>query len=378
MLTTASARALCAGALLLGVSAAQAGSISPASFSASIDVGETVVVDKTVTTDADTAIDFVDFYFLADNTGSMGGVIRNVANVSGELLNALGSVYTNAAFGVGRYLGDPSEPGVTFDSAYDVMQPITTNRTAVTTAVGNWFASGGGDGPEANLYALQQAATNGANTAGPNTGSGESTGWRAGAQKVVLWFGDVVGHQNTVTLANAISALNDEDVIVVALNSRGAGSGIDGSFAEGTSDARNQSSTIAAATAGAEVDNFASVNINSIVSTIVGAIGTVTATIDLSLAVLDGNTGGLDISFACTDPLGCDGVTPGESRTLSMTVTGLAPGTYNFRISAPGVSGTIETDSIVVGGGSFPAPAPAPLALLGVGLTALARVRRRR
>jgi hypothetical protein len=168
-----------------------AGSISPSTYTDTIDVGETISVNKTVTTDLGGASK-VDVFFLADNTGSMGGTINAVATNAAAILNASEFSGLDMGWGVGRYFGDPIE-GVGGDGAYDVLQTITTNHTDVTNAIGGWFASGGGDTPEANLYALQQAASEGA--AGINgVSSGEATGWRTGAQRIVAWFGDATGH----------------------------------------------------------------------------------------------------------------------------------------------------------------------------------------
>lgn len=344
-----------------------------------------VKVAKTVFTTAGSSL--VDILFLADNTGSMGGVINSVKNTSTALLTSLNSNFTDARFSVARYLGDPSEEGdADFNSAYDVITPLTASSASVTAGINSWFASGGGDGPEANFYALHQAVTNGASTcpglgsqAGFCGGSGEAIGWRPGASKVILWFGDVSSHQNTVTMDNVKAALAGSKV--VALNSSSAGFGIDEDFAD-DGQAGNQASSIVTALGddGAIFNNFASVPTANIVETITTLVGDVTDTIDLSLAVGSGDTSGLDIAFTCTDALGCDDVPLGESRTFDMDIKALTPGTYDFTVIAPGVAGAVETDSITVnGGGSGPGPSassvPAPLPVLGVA-AALGSVRK--
>ena len=360
---------------------ARAGSINPSSFVTSLDVGEMAKVTKTVVTDAGSSL--VDILFLADNTGSMGGVINSVQSTSTALLTSLNTIFTGARFSVGRYLGDPSEEGVGFNAAYDVITPLTASSASVTAGINSWFASGGGDGPEANFYALHQAVTNGASTcpglgsqAGFCGGSGEAVGWRPGASKVILWFGDFSSHQNTVTMDNVKAVLAGSKL--VALNSSIAGFGIDEDFADG-GQAGNQASSIITALGddAAIFNDFASVSTAEIVATITTLVEDVTDTIDLSLAVGSGDTSGLDIAFTCTDALGCDDVPLGESRTFDMDIKALTPGTYDFTVIAPGVAGAVETDSITVKGGGGPqaSSVPAPLPVLGVA-AALGSVRK--
>jgi hypothetical protein len=90
----------------------------------------------------------------------------------------------------------------------------------------------------------------------------------------------------------------------------------------------------------------------------------VTSTQDISLKVVGGVPAGLNVSFACTDPLGCNDVTGGDSREITMAVKGLAAGDYTFSVIAPGVVGAIEQDRILVGDNDVSVPGPLPL--LGV------------
>jgi hypothetical protein len=342
-----------------------AGSISPSTYTDTIDVGETISVNKTVTTDLGGSSK-VDVFLLADNTGSMGGTINAVATNAAAILNASEFSGLDMGWGVGRYFGDPIE-GVGGDGAYDVLQTITTNHTDVTNAIGNWIASGGGDTPEANLYALQQAASEGA--AGVNgVSSGEATGWRTGAQRIVAWFGDATGHTETVDLDEAIASLTGAGVTVVGFNNTSSGFGLDGTYG---ADPRNQASEIVSATGGSLVNNFTSLSSSELVDAIVGAISTAATNLDLVFGTT-GNTSGLNIAFVCTDALGCDDVAGGESRTFRMDVTGLTAGTYDFSVFAAGVDAA-ETDHITVGG-AVGVPEPPVLLLFGLGLLGLVAV----
>lgn len=173
---------LCAAAVTACPGQAIAGSISPGTFNASIAIGETVKVVKKIVTDPGGGL--VDFLLLADNTGSMGGVINNVKTVANQLVTDLKTTYAGAQFAVARYLGDPSESGESFSSAYQVLQKNTASETDTVTAINSWFASGGGDFPEANFYALQQGVQNGATTC-PGLGSTLASAARA----VKRWTG---------------------------------------------------------------------------------------------------------------------------------------------------------------------------------------------
>lgn len=365
---------LCAAAVTLCPGQAIAGSITPSTFNASIAIGETVKVVKKIFTDPGGGL--VDFLLLADNTGSMGGVIGNVQSVATQLVSDLKATYTGAQFAVARYLGDPSESGESFSSAYQVLLKNTASEADTVTAINSWFANGGDDYPEANFYALQQGVQNGASTClgmgltlGSTPGfcgtSGQTVDWRPSARRVVLWFGDAPSHQTTVTMDNIKTILAAGNASLVGLNSGPDSTGIDDSFSDGAQPG-NQASTVTSflGTQGALINSFASVPIGDIVTTVKNAVGAVTNTQDISLTVLGGVPAGLGVSFDCTDPLGCNDVIGGESREITMAVTGLIAGEYNFSVVAPGVAGAIEQDHIMVGEDDVSVPGPLPL--LGV------------
>ncbi len=359
---------------------AAAQSITPDSYTDSIAVGASGSTTFTVRTPTSgPATNLVDIFFLADNTGSMGSVLDAVRTQATSLLGDINATGINAAFGVGSYFGDPIEgtprggPTIgNFGNAYNLITPVTTNTTTVTNGIGQWFASGGGDAAEGGLFALHQVASSGGATdgVGPSdtgAGTGLDTGWRTGAQKVIVWFGDVNQHTDTVNVAEAISALTGEDVIVIAISTTSPG--LNGTF---DGEPGNQGLDIANATGGLDLLSSTA----GIVQAILDAIDDVTSTIDLSL-IGDQTFAGLTYSITCTSAVGCDDVGPDEARTFSFEYTGVTAGVYDLLLTVPGLSG-VEADVRIVVGDDTVIPVPAALPLLLTGFAGLAFAGRRR
>jgi hypothetical protein len=153
--------------------------------------------------------ELVDVYFLADNTGSMGAAIANVQAGANTIMTTLVGMGLDVQFGVGNYhdFGDPS--------VFQHQLSITSNQAAVTAAINTWAASGGGDAPEGQLYALSQVPP--------------AAGWRAGSRRFLVWFGDAPGHEPicaavwgggfNITRATAIAALTGVTVLAISVNS---------------------------------------------------------------------------------------------------------------------------------------------------------------
>jgi hypothetical protein len=360
--TVAAAAALCASGL------AQAQYVPP-SVEATIGIGETVVFNGMVTLPAGGA-DRVDVFFLIDDTGSMGGIINNAKAGATAILNALPASYR---YGVASFDGDPSE-GVTAANAFNRRTDLTTDRTAITNGLNNITAGGGGDTPEANLYALERTAA--------------TSSWDAGSQRLIVLFGDAPGHVNTVTTGAAGDALVAAGAKLIAFNSSSAGNGIDGrdtSPAEPTT--TRQASDIIARTGGALVNNFASLTNQAFVNAVTAQISSAVSTLDLLFSTTFAGTG-LNVSVSCTDARGCASVAAGDSRSFSVSVTGVNAGLYEFDVLTRGISGaqdyTIRVgDGGAGGGGGDPVPAiPEPqtyaLMLAGLGLVGWMARRRRK
>jgi hypothetical protein len=324
--------------------AVQAQSISPNAVDATIGVGESLTIHKTITLGARAATT-VDVFFLADNTGSMGSTINAAKAGATAIVGALPTTYQ---FGVGRYFGDPSE-GVPPATAYSTLQPLTTNTALVQAGINGWIASGGGDFPEGNFFGLKQVA--------------DTTAWRPEAQRLVVWFGDAPSHTATTTQAQAIAALDAANAKVIAFNNTSAGGGID----QG-----GQASAIVGAVGGSLTNNFLGISNAAFIAAVLAEIDAAASFIDLVFGSSFAGPG-LSLGFTCTDALGCTNVAGGQSRTFDLTITGLLPGVYDFSVFAQGVAAT-ELDHIVVTG----IPEPETYALMLAGLAAIGAVARRR
>lgn len=349
-------RGLLAVLLFVLPAAALADTITPDNFSATLGVGESVTITKTVTVNKGTpTTSLVDVFFLADTTGSMGGPIASVKTGASSILSSVAGL-GNVAFGVGEY----KDVGDSF--VYRKNTSFTTVQATVQAGINLWGASGGGDYPEANLFALKQVA--------------DDTGWRTGSTRILVWFGDAPGHDPSVgvTLAGATSALTAKSIKVQAINV-GTGDSFTpfGSPNTGLNDTA-QGTAIATATGGAF---FTGIDTSTIVDTITDAI---TASFANYTSV------GLDLSEV---PAGVEVTYPGATtgafdrsvdRTFDFNVTfeGVTPGDYGFNIYATVDGGRVatESDRIRVGDGTS-VPEPATLLLIGFGLLGLTGVQRR-
>jgi len=168
----------------------------------------------TVTIPKSAATEKADVYFLADNTGSMGSVLAAVKAGANSILTALAGSGIDLHFGVGWYRDFPGPDASVFQN----IQALTGNTTLIPPAINMWSASGGGDGPEAQLFALDQVAQP----------PGGSIGWRAGAKHILVWFGDAPGHDPVckgisgltydITETSAIAKLQANAITVLAIS----------------------------------------------------------------------------------------------------------------------------------------------------------------
>ena len=336
-----------------------ADAISPASVTASIDVGSSITVDKTVTITAGTpTTSKVDVVFLADVTGSMGGTIDAVKASASAILSSTSSL-GNVAFGVASYRDFAWDDyyGASADP-FLIESNMTTNTATAQAAINTWYATDGADYPESYIYALDHVATD--------------VTWRSDATKIVVWFGDAPSHDPTgpdaahaVTEAQATAALVDNNIKAEALNVGGGGLNDLG-----------QASRITAATGGTLYNG---INNSSIVAAIESAI---TASFQTYSSVSLGVTGDVSGVNVTVSPAITGSFDRSIDRTFHFaeTITGTAAGTYDFDVNALVNGGSVATESdyITVKKGSTSVPEPNSLWLLSVGFFTLLGVGIRR
>src|SRR5947209_7465357 len=212
------------------VPAAAAPGVDPQTLSAALVEGTNVSVSKTVHTP--TIPPTPDIIFLSDTTGSMGGVIAGVQARITSVAHQILAAQPQAQFAVAQYKDQVNCSSDPF--AFKLDQALTTNLSAVQSAVNTWSAGGGCDEPESDLFALDQIATS------------PAIGFRSDSTRIIVWFGDAPSHDeihpnSPVTLAQTIADLQAAKIEVLAVPFNHGGLGLDGF---------GQASQVTAATAG--------------------------------------------------------------------------------------------------------------------------------
>jgi hypothetical protein len=315
---------------------AMADSIAPDTFTATIGLGGSVTIDKTVTVD-EGGEPKVDVFFLTDSTGSMFGVIDAVKTSASDILTATAGL-GDVAFGVGEY----RDVGDAF--VYRLNADMTTSTAAALAGIGAWSAGGGGDWYEAELYALEEAAT--------------TTSWRTGSERLLVWFGDAPGHDpsgpgGVSTEASATAALVAAGIEVEAVDVGGM-------------DGEGQATRITAATGGTL---YSGVSTGDIVTVITDAIASAVAsytTVSLDLSEVPA---GLTAGAVPAAYVGSFDRSTTETFAFDLTFTGDAVGTYSFPVYALVDGGRVakEADRIRV----VPIPGAFLLGMLGLSVAGI-------
>lgn len=341
--------------LILGLiipMAALADSISPETFSTTLNVGESVTITKTVTVDpVPPESGMVDVLFLADTTGSMGSAISNVRSGASSIMSSVSGL-GDVQFAVAEYKD-------IYDSySWRINTGLTSDNASVQSGINTWSAYGGDDSPEGQLIALTELAS--------------TVDWREGSTRMIVWFGDYYAHdpRNGYTEEGAIAALNASNISVEAL-----------SVGYDHLDDTGQATRIAAATGGHVYNDIAT---SEVASAITDAIETSLETYSsVSLDISDAPDG---VNVTVSDAYTGDWERDTEREfSFDVTFSGVTEGVYDFGINALVDGGIVATewDSIIVdattpGGGPAPVPEPATMFLLSSGLLGIAGYKRKK
>jgi hypothetical protein len=249
--------------------------------------------------------------------------IDAVRTSGAAILTALASLGLDLAFGVGNYRDFPGAPADAFNHQLSPT-PVIPDAAA---AIASWSVFGGDDLPEAQLFALDALAEP----------PGGVIGWRPGAKRVIVWFGDAPGHDpvcaaisgssTDITEASVTGKLVAEAISVLAISlTGGVTDGLDADPTIGATDydtacgppggTAGQASRITAATGGTLVTG---IDDTTIVTTIINLVSGAVATLNNVSLVPDATLAPFVISIS---PAGGYGPLPlNIDHDLTFTVT---------------------------------------------------------
>ncbi len=145
----------------------------------------------------------IDIFFLVDQSGSYLDDLPIFKAEVPALIDDLGATFSNIQFGIGRFEDYPIPSfgsASSGDTAYERLVDITASAMDVKNAIASLSTRFGSDGPESQLPALYQMATDvGQDLSvegfpGASIPSGQGASFRLGATKLILLFTDADFH----------------------------------------------------------------------------------------------------------------------------------------------------------------------------------------
>jgi len=136
-----------------------------------------------------------DVMFIFDLTGSMSDILNTVRSNAAQIMSTLDQTGCDVRYGVMSHMDYPGSYssygyndsyGSESDYAYRLDCPLTSTRDTTTAAMTALVTGGGDDGPEDYTRPLYE------------TYADTNVGWRFGAKRIVIAFGDSIPHDQTV------------------------------------------------------------------------------------------------------------------------------------------------------------------------------------
>ncbi|MDL0429731.1 PEP-CTERM sorting domain-containing protein [Marinobacter sp. TBZ242] len=355
--------------LLLGPVISFADTISPESFSADLAVGESETIRKTVVIEAaGPGGALIDVHFLIDTSGSMGGAITGAKSAAADILTGLAG-FGDLATGVGVFSEGASLTNSVPGNV--INQDLTTDTTTAASAIddvtlGN--PDGGGDFPERGQDATALAA--------------ENVSWRPGSNRFIIALGDASWKNDLVSDADAIAALEDNDVNLIGLRFS--------SFSGSDPDSDDTTFTQSVEDLGGTVFDTGTDPDDIVAAILAGITGSFSEYSEVTVDDLGGGLPEIGVETTCVsaDIGSCSGaIASGDfdrsiDRTFEfdVTFTRLAAGDKAFDTFALVDGGIVAREADRFGGDAVDVPEPGTLSLIGLGLLGLgvrARGRRR-
>ena len=184
------------------------GGLLPELLQATLLPGESVTEAKVLTlTGSPPAADILLSF---DLTGSMGGALNQIKAGSVDIMNQLNAAIADVRFGFISYEDYPASYGpasencgysnqygspTAGDQPYRLDQALTSNTVDVATAIGAAILKSGADGPESYSRAFYEAYAELIGEENPDFGP---IGWRSGARRFLVNWGDNVPHDCNV------------------------------------------------------------------------------------------------------------------------------------------------------------------------------------
>lgn len=199
-----------------GLGTAAFADVTPNMTDEVLEIGESVVVEKTVTTpDAPLKLDFL---LLVDLSGSYGDDLVNIKALDDGIFDGIKAEVADSQFAVASFIDFPTSPwGILGDYPYFLDGDFTTDKATWTGVIDGLSLGNGNDFPESQYSGLKGAA--------------EGASWRPDAVHVIAITTDASFHVPADTggtypgpsEAVTLAALALEDIKVIAIKAPGAG-----------------------------------------------------------------------------------------------------------------------------------------------------------